>query len=55
MLKQIKCGAYLIIKGEVVVQVSYRGGENIFYFSRKWSIYFNIKGDGNVIQTSLRG
>jgi len=38
----------------VVIQASYRGGECRFYFSREWSVYFNIRGEESVIQTSLR-
>jgi len=26
-----------------------------FFFSREGSVYFNIRGEGNVIQASLRG
>jgi len=39
----------------VVIQVSYRGDEHKFYFSREKNVYFNIRRKNNVIQTSLRG
>jgi len=31
------------------------GGEYKFYFLREKSVYFNIRGEGSVIQGSLRG
>jgi hypothetical protein len=31
------------------------GVEYKFYFSREGSVYFNIRGEGSVIQSSLRG
>jgi len=36
----------------VVIQTSYR--EYKFFFSREGSVYFEIRGNKNVIQTSLR-
>jgi len=39
----------------IVIQASYRGGEYTFFFSRKGSVYLNIRGEGSVIQASLRG
>jgi len=39
----------------VVIQTSYKGGEYKFYFSREWSVYFNIREEKSVIQASLRG
>ena len=39
----------------VVIQASYKGGECKFYFSREEIVYFNIRGEGSVFQTSLRG
>jgi len=32
----------------------YRGGEYTFFFSREGSVYLNIRGEGSVIQASLR-
>jgi len=42
------CSAYLIIKGEVVIQTSYKGGEYKFYFSKEGSVYINIRGGRGV-------
>jgi len=39
----------------IVIQTSYREGEYTFFFLRKGSVYLNIRGEGNVIQVSLRG
>jgi hypothetical protein len=38
-----------------VIQAFYRGGEYKFIFSREGNVYFNIRGEESVIQTSLRG
>jgi len=34
--------AYLIIKGGVVIQASYKGWEYKFYFPREGSVYFTL-------------
>jgi len=39
----------------IVIQESYRGEEYTFFFSREGSVYLNIRGEGSVIQASLRG
>jgi len=38
----------------IVIQASYKEEEYKCYFSRDDSVYFNTRGDENVIQTSLR-
>jgi len=38
----------------VVIQASYKEGEYKFYFLREKSVYFNIRGEVSVIQTSLK-
>jgi len=38
----------------IVIQTSYRGGEYTFFFSKEGSVYLNIRGEGSVIQASLR-
>jgi len=55
MLNKLKCSAYLIIKGEVVIQASYKGWECKFYFSKEKIVYFDIREEGSVFQASLRG
>jgi len=43
-----------LLRDGVVIQASYKEGENKFYFSREESVYFNISGEGSVIQKSSR-
>jgi len=38
----------------IVIQASYRGGKCTFFFSREGSVYLNLRGEGSVIQASLR-
>jgi len=37
------------------IQASHKGEDYQFYFSRKGSVYFNIRGERSVIQASLKG
>jgi len=39
----------------IAIQVSQRGEKYKFYFLREENVYFNIKDEGSVIQTSLKG
>jgi len=39
----------------VEIQASHKGEEYQFYFSRERNVDFNIRGEGSVIQVSLRG
>jgi len=44
-----------LLRERFVIQASYnRGGEYKFFFSREESVYFNIREEECVIQTSLR-
>jgi len=42
------------LRERIVIQASYSGGEYTFFFSREGSVYLNIRGEGSVIQASLR-
>jgi len=44
-----------LIGEEIVIQASYRRDEYNYYFSRKETVYFNIRGDESVIYSNYNG